>query len=343
MANQEVKKEEKLLEVENLKTYFYHEEGVVKAVDGVSFDIKRGETLGVVGESGCGKSVTSLSVMQLVPQPRGQIEGGKIYYHKDKSGSPIDITALNPRGKEIRNLRGNEMAMIFQEPMTSLNPVYTVGEQIMEAVRLHQGATKNQARERAIEMLDLVGIGSPSQRVDEYPHELSGGMRQRVMIAMALSCNPNLLIADEPTTALDVTIEAQILDLMEDLQDEFNMAIMFITHDLEVIGEMSDRVIVMYTGKIVEKAPIDEIFYNNKHPYTQGLLKSIPQIGVKKRLVPIEGSVPDLKHLPQGCYFAPRCPEAMDKCMQEEPPTFAISDIQQAKCWLYEERKEEVS
>ena len=332
-----------LLEVEDLKTYFYHEEGIVKAVDGISFDIERGETLGVVGESGCGKSVTSLSVMQLVPQPRGSIEGGKIYYYQEPGQSPIDITALDPRGREIRNLRGNEMAMIFQEPMTSLNPVYTVGEQIMEAVRLHQGADKNEARERAIEMLDLVGIGSPVQRVDEYPHELSGGMRQRVMIAMALSCNPSLLIADEPTTALDVTIEAQILELMEDLQDRFDMSIMFITHDLEVIGEMSERVIVMYTGKIVEKAEIDDIFYNNKHPYTQGLLKSIPQLGIKKRLIPIEGSVPDLKHLPSGCYFEPRCPESMEICKTKEPPTFKISENQEAKCWLYDERKEEVS
>ncbi len=331
----------KLLEVENLRTYFHTEEGIVKAVDDVSFNIGQGEILGVVGESGCGKSVTSLSIMQLVPRPRGKIEGGTIFYYKD-GGEPIDIISLDPNGNEIRSIRGNEIAMIFQEPMTSLNPVYTVGEQIMEAVRLHQGADKDQARERAIEMLRLVGISAPKQRVDDYPHALSGGMRQRVMIAMALSCNPSLLIADEPTTALDVTIEAQILDLMQELQNEFNMAIMFITHDLEVIGEMSDRVIVMYAGKVVERANIDDIFYNNKHPYTQGLLKSIPRIGEKKRLIPIEGSVPSLGNLPEGCYFAPRCPRAMEICLHQEPPAFDISLGQNAKCWLYQ-TKEEVS
>ena len=329
----------KLLEVTNLQTYFHTEEGVVKAVDDVSFYINKGETLGIVGESGCGKSITSLSIIQLVPKPRGKIEGGKIKYYKD-SENPIDITSLDPHGNKIRSIRGNEIAMIFQEPMTSLNPVYTVGEQIMEAVRLHQGANKEEARERAIEMLQLVGISAPKQRVDSYPHELSGGMRQRVMIAMALSCNPSLLIADEPTTALDVTIEAQILDLMQELQNEFNMAIMFITHDLEVIGEMSDRVNVMYAGKIVEKANIDDIFYNNKHPYTQGLLKSIPQIGKKKRLIPIEGSVPSLGNLPDGCYFAPRCPHAMEICQQKEPPAFQIGPERDAKCWLYQTKEE---
>ncbi len=329
----------RILEVTNLRTYFHTEEGVVKAVDDVSFYIDRGETLGVVGESGCGKSITSLSIMQLVPKPRGKIEGGKIEYYKD-SDNPVDITALDYHGKQIRNIRGNEIAMIFQEPMTSLNPVYTVGEQIMEAVRLHQGVNKEQARERAIEMLQLVGISAPKQRVDTYPHELSGGMRQRVMIAMALSCNPSLLIADEPTTALDVTIEAQILDLMQKLQNEFNMAIMFITHDLEVIGEMSDRVNVMYAGKVVERASIDDIFYNNKHPYTQGLLKSIPQIGKKKRLIPIKGSVPSLGNLPNGCYFAPRCPHAMDLCLQKEPPAFQIGPEQDARCWLYRTKEE---
>lgn len=330
---------EKLIEVENLRTYFYHEEGIAKAVDDISFHIDKGETLGVVGESGCGKSVTSLSIMQLVPQPRGKIEGGKITYYKEGE-DPIDITSLEPHGRKIRSIRGNEIAMIFQEPMTSLNPVYTVGEQIMEAVRLHQGADKAQARERAIEMLELVGISAPRQRVDSYPHELSGGMRQRVMIGMALSCDPNMLIADEPTTALDVTIEAQILELMQGLQDDFNMSIMFITHDLEVIGEMSERVIVMYAGKVMERANIDDIFHNNKHPYTRGLLTSIPQIGVKKRLIPIEGSVPNMHNLPTGCYFAPRCPEAMSICREKEPPTFQIGPEQEAKCWLYEEKEE---
>ncbi len=331
-----------ILEVNNLKTYFYHEEGIVRAVDDISFDIKKGETVGIVGESGCGKSVTSLSIMRLVPQPRGKIEGGEIYF-KNKDSEIIDLISLDPKGKEIRKIRGNEIAMIFQEPMTSLTPVYTVGDQIMEALKLHQNMNNNQAREKTVQLLDLVGIGSPEQRVDDYPHSLSGGQRQRVMIAMALSCNPNLLIADEPTTALDVTIEAQILDLMDDLQDEFNMSIMFITHDLEVIGEMAERVVVMYTGTIVEKATIDDIFYNQKHPYTSGLLNSIPKIGIRKRLTPITGSVPDLKHLPEGCYFEPRCPEAMDICRSQRPPQFSIKKDQTAKCWLYQEKSKKKS
>ena len=328
----------KLLEVKDLQTYFYTEEGIVKAVDGVSFNIEQGETLGVVGESGCGKSITSLSLIQLVPKPRGKIVGGDITYYF-KNNKSVKITELSPHGEKIRKIRGKEIAMIFQEPMTSLNPVYTIGEQIMEAVRLHQDKDKDEARERAIEMLNLVGIAAPTQRVDEYPHQLSGGMRQRVMIAMALSCDPSLLIADEPTTALDVTIEAQILDLMKELQEKMNMAIMFITHDLEVIGEMSDRVIVMYAGKIVERATIDDIFYNNKHPYTRGLLNSIPQIGRKKRLIPIDGSVPSLRNLPGGCYFAPRCPEAMEICTRQEPPTFDLEDDQEVKCWLYQQKE----
>lgn len=332
----------KLLEVKNLKTYFYHEEGIVRAADDISFDVDRGETLGVVGESGCGKSVTSLSLIQLVPQPHGEIVGGEILYYKEVGLPPVDVAKLGSHSKEMRNIRGNEIAMIFQEPMTSLNPVYTVGDQIVESILLHQNVRRKQARAKAIEMLNLVGIGSPEQRVDEYPHSLSGGMRQRVMIAMALSCNPNLLIADEPTTALDVTIESQILELMNDLQGKFNMSIIFITHDLDVIGKMADRVIVMYTGKIVEKAKTDDIFYNNKHPYTRGLLNSIPKIGANKRLIPIEGSVPDLKHLPEGCYFVSRCPEAMEICINEEPPEYQIEDNQTAKCWLYEKEKEEL-
>jgi oligopeptide/dipeptide ABC transporter ATP-binding protein len=329
---------ENLLEVKNLKSYFYTDEGIIKAVDDISFNVKRGETLGVVGESGCGKSVTSLSIMRLLPNPKGRIEGGSIKYTSETE--EIDITKLNPHGSKIRSLRGNEMAMIFQEPMTSLNPLYTVGSQIMEAINLHQNIDKNSARKKAIEILDKVGISAPDKRVDDYPHQLSGGMRQRVMIAMALSCDPSFLIADEPTTALDVTIEAQILNLMDELQDEFNMSIMIITHDLGVIGEMADRVIVMYTGKVVERANTDDIFYNPKHPYTKGLLKSIPKIGNKARLSPIKGSVPNLLRLPDGCYFEPRCEYAKEICSKKEPPMFKISEEQAVKCWLYDDKEE---
>ncbi|MFW6264805.1 MAG: ABC transporter ATP-binding protein [Bacillota bacterium] len=329
----------KLLEVRNLRTYFHDDDYVIKAVDKINFDINEGETLGVVGESGCGKSITSLSIMNLVPQPKGKIEDGSSIkiYNKDKV---IDISSFKSKSKEMRKIRGKEMGMIFQEPMTSLNPVYTVGAQIMEAVQLHLNLDKKEAKLLAIDLLDKVGISAPAKRVDEYPFELSGGMRQRVMIAMALSCNPRLLIADEPTTALDVTVEAQILDLMQDLQDELNMAIMFITHDLDVIGEVADRVIVMYTGKVVENASVDEIFHNPKHPYTMGLLNSIPKIGMKKKLEPIEGSVPNLTELPEGCYFAPRCPKAMDICKKKMPPMFEIDEEHGARCWLYEGKEE---
>lgn len=327
-----------LIEVKNLKTYFDTDDGLVKAVDNVCFNVKRDETVGFVGESGCGKSMTALSIMSLLPQPRGKIFGGTINYNAD--GKVIDITSLDPRAKEIRSIRGNDIAMIFQEPMTSLNPVYTVGEQIMESIRLHQKVSKKDAREKAIEMLKHVRISAPEKRIDEYPHELSGGMRQRIMIAIALSCEPKLLIADEPTTALDVTIEAQILNLMRELQDKFKMSIMIITHDLGVIGEMTDRVIVMYTGKIVEEASTDDIFYNPKHPYTQGLLRSIPILGQKKRLIPIEGSVPNLLFLPAGCYFAPRCPCAKDICRVKEPPNFMIAEGHYCKCWLYDDVEE---
>jgi oligopeptide/dipeptide ABC transporter ATP-binding protein len=329
---------DRLLEVDGLKTYFHTHEGVVKAVDDVSFHIEKGETLGVVGESGCGKSVSALSVMQLIPPPRGVIEGGTIRYQSE-SGE-VDITSLRPKGQDMRAIRGNEIAMIFQEPMTSLNPVYTVGEQIMEAVRLHQGADDKLARQRAVEMLDRVNIARPDQTVDGYPHQLSGGMRQRIMIAMALSCDPNLLIADEPTTALDVTIEAQILELIDHLQDEFGMSVMFITHDLDVIGEISERVMVMYTGKVVERANTEQLFYNPAHPYTQALLKSIPKIGRHEKLEPITGSVPNLLSLPRGCYFAPRCPYAMDVCRRKEPPMFKVEEGHHAKCWLHEKDAE---
>lgn len=323
----------KLLQVDNLKTYFNTDEGLIKAVDDVSFKVYKGETLGVVGESGCGKSVTSRSIIKLLPRPVGKIMGGNIFYHQ--KNKKVDITKLEPHGKEIRSIRGNEIAMIFQEPMTSLNPVYTVGEQITEALKLHKDINNHKAREEAINILERVGISAPRQRIDEYPHQLSGGMRQRVMIAIALSCNPKLLIADEPTTALDVTIEAQILKLMQRLKENSNMSIIFITHDLGVIREMADRIIVMYTGKIFEKASKAEIFNNPCHPYTKGLINSIPKIGNKKRLVPIKGSVPNLTELPNGCYFAPRCPEAMDKCFKNEPGTYQVGEKHMVKCWLY--------
>ncbi len=335
MANKDL-----LLSLEDLKTHFFSENGLVKAVDGVTFDIERGESVGVVGESGCGKSVTSLSIMQLIRRPRGDIVGGKILFNPE-DGSSIDITKLSPGGRQMRSIRGNQISMIFQEPMTSLNPVYTIGNQIMEAVMLHQRSTKKQAKERAVEMLTKVGIPAPLQRVDEYPHQFSGGMRQRAMIAMALSCDPEFLIADEPTTALDVTIEAQILRLMKDIQQDFGVSIMIITHDLGVIAEMAQRVNVMYTGKIVEQAVTDDIYHNAKHPYTQGLLQSIPTIGRKQRLTPIRGSVPNLLTLPSNvCYFAPRCPHAMEICSKQEPPLYEIDEGHTCKCWLYEGSKE---
>jgi len=307
---------------------------VVHAVDGVNFSIARQKTLGVVGESGCGKSVTGLSIMGLIPMPPGRIVEGEILYHRN--GDIVDITKLNPKGKEIRSIRGNEIAMIFQEPMTSLNPVYTIGNQIMEAIILHQKVHKKEARVRAIQMLEAVGIPLPEQRVDEYPHQLSGGMRQRAMIAMALSCNPSLLIADEPTTALDVTIQAQILELMKKLQEEFRMAIMMITHNLGVIAETSDDVVVMYMGKVVEQSDVRRVFHDPKHPYTQGLMKSIPSLAKRKeRLEPIKGVVPDPYDLPPGCVFNPRCPYAMEICGKEEPPFLEVEKGHWAKCWLY--------
>lgn len=324
----------RLLEVDDLKTYFHDDDVLIKAVDGISFAVNKGETLGVVGESGCGKSVTSLSIMQLLPQPKGRIEGGQIIYHKKED--LVNITSLKPNSKEMRKIRGNEIAMIFQEPMTSLNPVYTIGSQIIEAVCLHQQVDKKEARKKAIKMIDMVGIPAPAKRVDEYSFELSGGMRQRAMIAMALSCTPSFLIADEPTTALDVTVEAQILDLLQDLQKEYSMSIMFITHDLDVIGEMADRVIVMYTGKIVERATVEDIFYNPKHPYTRNLLNSIPKIGKKGRLASIKGTVPDLTELPKGCYFAPRCPEVKDICKVKQPPFIKFGEEHTVMCWLYD-------
>jgi oligopeptide/dipeptide ABC transporter ATP-binding protein len=327
--------EDSLITVRELKVSFQTDEGVIKAVDNVSFDIKPGETLGVVGESGCGKSVTSLTIMNMLPKPAGKIDNGSIIF-STSNGDSIDITKLDPRSREMRSLRGSEISMIFQEPMSSLTPVYTIGRQIVESLLMEEEMTKEIAREKALEMLELVGIVPAEQRFREYPHQFSGGMRQRAMIAMALCRSPRLLIADEPTTALDVTIEAQILDLLKDMKDRLKMALMIITHDLGVIGEMADRVVVMYMGKIVERASCVDIFYRAAHPYTKGLLQSIPVIGRKERLHTIKGSVPGQFELPEGCLFHPRCPKAFDKCLAQEPPEFRVGEDHGAKCWLYE-------
>ena len=302
-----------LIQVKNLQTSFFTPEGEVRAIDGVSFDISEGKTLGLVGESGCGKSVTSLSIMRLIQSPPGKIVGGEISYRGR------DLLKLS--NEEMRKIRGNEISMIFQEPMTSLNPVFTVGNQIGEAIRLHQGLGKKQTREKTIEMLRLVKIADPESRVDSYPHQLSGGMRQRVMIAMALSCNPSLLIADEPTTALDVTIQAQILELMKELQQKIGMALLLITHDLGVVAEQADEVAIMYAGKIVERTSAQTIFARPFHPYTVGLLNSLPGTGdkKKKRLNAIPGVVPSPLHLPSGCRFRDRCPRAAGLCADAEP------------------------
>jgi len=348
-----------LLEVSNLKTVFPTDGGIVHAVNDVSFSIQRGKTVGIVGESGCGKSVTGLSLLQLVPTP-GRIAAGAIMFYREETDEPLDIAQASPRSELMRKIRGNEIAIIFQEPMTSLNPVYTVGDQIAEAIVLHQEGkrslldrivmqkTPKWARERAIEMLSRVGIPAPEQRVDEYPHQLSGGMRQRVMIAMALCCAPTLLIADEPTTALDVTIQAQVLTLMQDLQTEFGMAIMLITHDLGIIADMADEVVVMYAGRVVETGTVDDIFYNPLHPYTRGLLNSIPNLkGSQDITLPsISGTVPHPLALPIGCSFQPRCAEQMSVC-EQMPELNIIDDTQNmqtengchaVRCWLCEEK-----
>lgn len=316
-----------LLEVQNLKTRFQTDDGSFYAVDDVSFNVKKGQTLGIVGESGCGKSVTSLSVMRLIQKP-GTIESGKVLF----KGQNL----LEKTDEQMRSIRGNEMAMIFQEPMTSLNPVFTIGDQIEEAVLLHQkNLTKKQARERAIDMLRIVGIPAPEKRFFEFPHQLSGGMRQRVMIAMAISCNPELLIADEPTTALDVTIQAQILDLMRKLQKEFNAGMILITHDLGVVAEMCQDVAVMYAGRIVEFGTAEDIFYRPKHPYTRGLLDSIPhfETGHKlERLKTVKGMVPSLYNLPKGCRFADRCPYAQDDCRAIYPTLENLRGVHKVAC-----------
>ncbi|MBU8873445.1 ABC transporter ATP-binding protein [Reyranella sp. MMS21-HV4-11] len=317
---------EKLLEVRGLRTHFHTDRGLFRAVDGIDFSVGRGRTVGLVGESGCGKSVTSLSVMGLVASPPGQVEADAILFEgRDVLGLSAD---------ERRRLRGGKMSMIFQEPMTSLNPVHTIGQQIVEAIMAHTQLSPQAAKARAIEMLELVRIPSAKQRVDDYPHLLSGGMRQRVMIAMALSCEPALLIADEPTTALDVTIQAQILDLLQDLQRRLGMAMLIITHDLGVIAEIADEVVVMYAGKIVESAPVDALFADPQHPYTIGLLGSIPRIEVdRERLSTIEGSVPSPNNQPKGCRFAPRCPFADPRCHVEPPPLRDLGPEHRVACW----------
>ncbi|MBA3428580.1 MAG: ABC transporter ATP-binding protein [Actinobacteria bacterium] len=318
-----------LLEVEGLRTGFDTREGFLRAVDGVSFEIAPGGTLGVVGESGSGKSVTALSVMRLIDRPGRIAEGSRILLEGR------DLAALGER--ELGGIRGNEIAMIFQEPMTSLNPVFTVGNQIAESVRLHQGLGSKEALDRAVEMMRLVGIPSAEQRVQDYPHQMSGGMRQRVMIAMALSCNPKLLIADEPTTALDVTVQAQILELMKELRERLGMAILLITHDLGVIAEMVDEVVVMYAGRVVERGPVADVFASPQHPYTEALLDSIPLLGMRYStpLRAIRGVVPSPLEWPTGCRFAPRCDYAFDRCVTEDPPLLPVPP-QESACWLCE-------
>jgi oligopeptide/dipeptide ABC transporter ATP-binding protein len=315
-----------LLELRELRTCFASERGEVRAVDGVDLSLERGRTLGIVGESGCGKSVTALSIMGLVPQPPGRIAGGEILLEGE------DLLKLPAR--RMRDLRGDKLSMIFQEPMTSLNPAFPVGDQIAEALLRHKKLSKADAAAAAVGMLDKVRIPSPERRARDYPHQLSGGMRQRVMIAMALACNPKLLIADEPTTALDVTIQAQILELMRTLRAELGTAIILITHDLGVIAELADDVIVMYAGKVVERCPVRRLFAEPQHPYTVGLLGSIPRLHLEqKRLSAIEGIVPDAAAFPQGCRFHPRCPFAVDKCRSEIPPLMEISQGHAAACW----------
>jgi len=315
-----------LLEVVDLRTYFHTDEGLVRAVDGVSFSVAPRQTLGIVGESGCGKSVTALSLLRLIPDPPGEIAGGKIYFKgKDLLSLPED---------EMRRIRGNEISMVFQEPMTSLNPVFTCGDQIVEAIVLHQKLSKKDAKAKAVDMLRLVGIPSPEQRVNEYPHQLSGGMRQRVMIAMALSCNPSLLVADEPTTALDVTIQAQILELLAKLRDDLSMSVIVITHDLGVVAEVVHRVLVMYAGRVVEYTDVELLFDSPQHPYTVGLLRSLPRLDRRsKRLEAIPGTVPNPLDYPRACRFHPRCSIAEERCRTDEPELREAGPGHFVRCW----------
>ncbi len=317
-----------LLEVKNLKTQFFTQDGIVHAVNGVSFHVEEGETLGIVGESGCGKSVSVLSVMRLIPQPPGKIVGGEVLF----DGHDL----LKVSDDEIRQVRGNKIAMIFQDPMTSLNPVLTIGRQIGEALELHLGMNRQEARKRTAELLSMVGIPQAEDRLDDYPHQFSGGMRQRAMIAMALACNPRLLIADEPTTALDVTIQAQIVDLVKRLRDEIGMAIIWITHDLGVVAGIANRMMVMYAGFVVEEASVKEIYANPRHPYTLGLLGSLPRLDEVRRekLTSIEGLPPDLISLPQGCPFEPRCVYAIDQCREERPELEPVGPRHRIACWV---------
>ena len=316
-----------LLEIADLKTHFVTDRGVARAVDGVSFDVSRGQTVALVGESGCGKTVTALSIMRLVPDPPGKIVNGRVVFQGR------DLLGLTER--QMRSVRGKEIAMIFQEPMTSLNPVFRVGAQVAEAIILHQKVSKREARKRTVELLDKVGIPEAEKRADEYPHQMSGGMCQRVMIAMALSCNPALLIADEPTTALDVTIQAQILALLRELQQEFHMSILLITHDLGIVAETAENVAVMYASKIVEWAPCTGLFREPLHPYTVGLFRSLPRLeGERKRLRVIPGTVPSPLDFPSGCKFHPRCPIAADKCATDEPELMDAADGRLAACWF---------
>ena len=331
-----------LLRVDDLAVRFERDEAEVRAVNGVSFTIGRREVLGVVGESGCGKSVTGFSIMGLVPSQGGRISGGSITFRRD-GGQTVELTALAPAGEEIRSIRGREIGMIFQEPMRTLSPVYSIGELIGEGVRAHLGVNRKQSRELAVELLRRVHIADPEERVDSFPHQLSGGMRQRVMIAIALSCNPSLLIADEPTTALDVTVQAQILDLMEHLQEQFGMAILYITHDLGVIAEIADEVAVMYLGRVVEHADTREIFRNPLHPYTRLLLKSIPRMGkeAKNRLDAIKGTVPIPLDPPRECGFFSRCPDAMDgKCNADIPALIQANEAHRVRCYLHSDEIE---
>jgi len=328
-----------ILEIKDLKTYFYLEKSTVRALDGVNLTLSRKSTLGLVGESGCGKSIMAMSVMRLIQSPPGKIVNGQINLYRKSSQEIIDLVKLDPHGSEIRSIRGREIAIVFQEPMTSLNPLYMVGDQIAEAVRVHQKVGRREALARAMEMLTKVQISAPKQRLKEYPHQLSGGMRQRVMIALALSCNPAILIADEPTTALDVTVQAQILDLMNQLQADLDASIILITHNLGVVSQMTAQVAVMYLGKIVEYAETRELFHHPLHPYTVGLLKSVPVLGRKGKnvLVPIKGMVPTPTDVIPGCPFEPRCPHAMPVCRQQQPLLRDLQPGHQAACWLYGE------